>query len=81
MKLSFFLAPAYAALVFAYPNIVWWTWILALGMLGVYVCLLAVWVSVMALDEIQVHWRIFQSNRRKKSVTCSDQTCKLDFIK
>lgn len=75
-KATLYLVPLYAVIVYCYPDIVWWTWLIFIGLLGVYACLLAVWVSVMALDEIQIHWKMFQSNRRKNPKTCSKLECK-----
>lgn len=76
-KPTLYFAPSYAVIVCSYPNVVWWTWLIFIGLLGVYACLLAIWVSVMALDEIQLNWKMFQSNRRKHSNSCSEKECKI----
>ncbi len=65
----------YAALVYAFPSIVWWTLFICIGLLGVFVCLLAVWASLMALDEIQILLRAYRHNH---SNSCSKQRCNLN---
>ncbi len=77
-KAAFYLAAIYALAACLYPLIVWWTWIVFSGLFGVYACLLVLWVSTMALDEIQIHWKLFQSKRRANARSCSNRKCNLD---
>lgn len=73
-----YFAPSYAVLVYVYPETVWWTWLTFIGLIGVYGCLLALWVSMMALDEIQINLELFRAKRQKKSKTCSGTKCNLN---
>ncbi len=71
-------APAYAVAVYAYPDTVLLTWLTFAGLFGVYACLLAVWVSIMALDEIQIHWTLLRAKKIQKPDSCSGTKCNLN---